>query len=143
MSLVISAPRVNVFGKRGSLYIEPSDVKQNGTVGLVSFIPSRKESAGTIHFHFLFFLSTTVCAVSALLAIGYYLDKWREQSQHAWMENAMPSPKFSEVMHDVSVSSTCHICLEDYNVADKLRVLPCHHSKSSIIFIGFVYCYSV
>ncbi|XP_022895862.1 receptor homology region, transmembrane domain- and RING domain-containing protein 3-like [Olea europaea var. sylvestris] len=122
-----SAPRVNVFGKRGSLYIEPSDVKQNGTVGLVSFIPSRKESAGTIHFHFLFFLSTTVCAVSALLAIGYYLDKWREQSQHAWMENAMPSPKFSEVMHDVSASSTCHICLEDYNVADKLRVLPCHH----------------
>lgn len=39
----------------------------------------------------------------------------------------MPSQLFSKALQGDSTSKACAICLEDYRIGEKLRILPCNH----------------
>uniref|UniRef100_A0ACD5Z6C1 Uncharacterized protein n=1 Tax=Avena sativa TaxID=4498 RepID=A0ACD5Z6C1_AVESA len=102
----------------------------------VWIIPTFENSAWSIMA--ISFIS--LLAMSAVLATCFFVrrhrirrDRPRNQETREFhgmssqLVKAMPSLIFTKVQEDNCTSSMCAICLEDYNVGEKLRVLPCRH----------------
>lgn len=84
---------------------------------------------------------TALLAMSAVLATCFFVRRHQIRRDRAripgarefhgmssQLVKAMPSLIFTKVQEDNCTSSTCAICLEDYTVGEKIRVLPCRHS---------------
>ncbi|XP_010930793.1 receptor homology region, transmembrane domain- and RING domain-containing protein 2 isoform X2 [Elaeis guineensis] len=103
-------------------------------------IPSFETSAWSIMA--ISFIS--LLAMSAMLVTCFFVRRHvrREQPRASQIRGfhgmsrrlvkAMPSQIFMSVFEDSCTSQTCAICLEDYNVGEKLRVLPCHHKFHAV-----------
>ena len=83
----------------------------------------------------------SLLAMSAILAACFFVRRHQIRRDRAplpqarefhgmssQLVKAMPSLIFTKVQEDNCTSATCTICLEDYSVGEKLRVLPCRHS---------------
>lgn len=98
-------------------------------------IPSYESSAWSIMA--ISFIS--LLAMSAVLATCFFVRRHRVRRERpqgrvrefhgmsSRLVKAMPSLIFTAVTEDKSTSATCAICLEDYSVGEKLRILPCRH----------------
>ncbi|KAK6938532.1 PA domain [Dillenia turbinata] len=99
-------------------------------------IPSFENSAWSIMA--ISFIS--LLAMSAVLATCFFIRRHRIRRERprasrvrefhgmsSRLVKAMPSLIFTAVLEDNCTSRTCAICLEDYSVGEKLRILPCSH----------------
>ncbi|XP_062101239.1 receptor homology region, transmembrane domain- and RING domain-containing protein 2-like [Humulus lupulus] len=99
-------------------------------------IPSFENSAWSIMA--ISFIS--LLAMSAVLATCFFVRRHRIRRERprasrvrefhgmsSRLVKAMPSLIFTAVSEDNCTSATCAICLEDYSVGEKLRILPCRH----------------
>ncbi|XP_010535213.1 PREDICTED: receptor homology region, transmembrane domain- and RING domain-containing protein 2-like [Tarenaya hassleriana] len=99
----------------------------------VWLIPSFENSAWSIMA--ISFIS--LLAISAVLATCFFVRRHRIRRRSPRVREfhgmsrrlvkAMPSLIFTSVHEDNTTATSCAICLEDYNIGDKLRVLPCRH----------------
>ncbi|XP_024962644.1 receptor homology region, transmembrane domain- and RING domain-containing protein 2-like isoform X1 [Cynara cardunculus var. scolymus] len=107
----------------------------------VWIIPSYENSAWSIMA--ISFIS--LLAMSAVLATCFFVRRHRIRRERpqasrvrefhgmsSRLVKAMPSLIFTAVLEDNCTSATCAICLEDYNVGDRLRILPCRHKFHAI-----------
>lgn len=56
-------------------------------------------------------------------------DMAQKDGMSSHLVKAMPCVVYDPVMERNGTNATCVICLEDYVTGDKLRLLPCKHSK--------------
>ncbi|CAI9114778.1 OLC1v1015579C1 [Oldenlandia corymbosa var. corymbosa] len=104
-------------------------------------VPSFENSAWSIMA--ISFIS--LLAMSAVLATCFFVRRHRIRRERprtshvrefhgmsSRLVKAMPSLIFTSVLEDNCTSSTCAICLEDYTVGEKLRVLPCRHKFHAV-----------
>ncbi|KNA18885.1 hypothetical protein SOVF_066880 [Spinacia oleracea] len=81
----------------------------------------------------------SLLAMSAVLATCFFVRRHRIRRERprarvrefhgmsSRLVKAMPSLVFTTVTEENCTASTCAICLEDYRVGDKIRILPCRH----------------
>ncbi|CAA7405262.1 unnamed protein product [Spirodela intermedia] len=82
----------------------------------------------------------SLLAMSAVLATCFFVRRHRIRRERPRAPNvrefhgmskhlvkAMPSIIFTSALEDNCTSRTCAICLEDYNVGEQIRILPCRH----------------
>ncbi|XP_004496378.1 receptor homology region, transmembrane domain- and RING domain-containing protein 2-like [Cicer arietinum] len=82
----------------------------------------------------------SLLAMSAVLATCFFVRRHRIRRERprashvrefhgmsSRLVKAMPSLIFTSALEDNCTSRTCAICLEDYCVGEKLRILPCCH----------------
>ncbi|KAG8378412.1 hypothetical protein BUALT_Bualt08G0134700 [Buddleja alternifolia] len=104
-------------------------------------VPSYENSAWSIMA--ISFIS--LLAMSAVLATCFFVRRHRIRRDRpqaprvrefhgmsSRLVKAMPSLTFTAVLEDNCTSATCAICLEDYNMGEKLRILPCRHKFHAI-----------
>lgn len=102
----------------------------------VWIVPSFENSAWSIMA--ISFIS--LLAMSAVLATCFFVRRHRIRRERprashvrefhgmsSRLVKAMPSLIFTAVLDESCTSTTCAICLEDYTVGEKLRILPCRH----------------
>ena len=66
--------------------------------------------------------------------------KWRQRGLTRWRIRQLPQRRYKP---DKETTQTCPICLEDFKEGEKLRVLPCDHSKYTYIHVCmYMYMYS-
>ncbi|KAJ8760578.1 hypothetical protein K2173_015245 [Erythroxylum novogranatense] len=116
-------------GEKLKLYTDMTDIE-------LWLIPSFENAAWSIMA--ISFIS--LLAMSAVLATCFFVRRHhirRERPRTSRVREfhgmssrlvkAMPSLIFTSVLEDNCTSRTCAICLEDYSVGEKLRILPCRH----------------
>ncbi|KAI3464390.1 hypothetical protein Pfo_021053 [Paulownia fortunei] len=104
-------------------------------------VPSFENSAWSIMA--ISFIS--LLAMSAVLATCFFVRRHRIRRERpqaprvrefhgmsSRLVKAMPTLIFTAVLEDNCTSTTCAICLEDYNMGEKLRILPCRHKFHAI-----------
>jgi E3 ubiquitin-protein ligase RNF13 len=84
----------------------------------------------------------SLLAMSAVLATCFFVRRHRVRRRRILALNGndfhrmpksmiirMPTTIFNGICDEATTSILCCICLENYEKGDKLRILPCHHSK--------------
>nr|ABK22235.1 unknown [Picea sitchensis] len=93
----------------------------------------------------------SLLAVSAVLLTFFFVRRYRirhfssrfllnREARGLSSREVKALPAVTYKSCDTSGTDACAICLESYEVGEKLRVLPCHHGKSDIPHPLFVEC---
>ncbi|KAK4747677.1 hypothetical protein SAY87_014263 [Trapa incisa] len=141
---VVDGPLVTMAGNSAGIRIHAVFVSSGSGRVLTSYagskavevwlIPSFENKAWSIMA--ISFIS--LLAMTAVLATCFFVRRHRIRPRtnprvrefHGMsrrLVKAMPSLIFTSVLEDNCTSRTCAICLEDYNMGEKLRILPCRH----------------
>ncbi|KAG0500006.1 hypothetical protein HPP92_000078 [Vanilla planifolia] len=141
-----SGSLVSMAGTAGGIHINAVFISKMSGETLMAYvgrtdielwiIPTYENSAWSIMA--ISFIS--LLAMSAVLATCFFVRRHHIRREHPRPPNirefhgmssqlvkAMPSLIFTSVREDNCTSTTCAICLEDYSVGEKLRILPCCH----------------